>query len=139
MGTASLSGEQQVNGTTKPTNDASPSPNSTPTQPVPHIHHITPSAGPIFGGIEVSILGAGFPFHNACTFGGSTADTIWQTETGRLCVLPRNPTPGPVEVRFQEVPVMGDTQIFTYEDTREKDACVFLITTDESVSLIGVL
>jgi hypothetical protein len=93
------------------------------TQPVPHIFRITPLSGPIIGGIEVSVLGSGFSFHNACTFGGSIATTIWETETARLCILPPSQIPEQVAVSFRDVPVMGTTQTFTYVDTRENDAC----------------
>jgi hypothetical protein len=122
--TASLLGHQELDGTLSPTHGVPPSPNSAPTQPVPYIFHVTPSSGPICGGIDVGVLGSGFPLYHACTFGGSIATTKRETETYRVCILPCSLHPGPVEVSFQKVPVMGATQIFTYEDTREKDACV---------------
>jgi hypothetical protein len=122
-----LSRQPEDDGTLSPRNSVPPHPDSAPTQPVPHISHVTPSSGPMGGGIRVGILGSGFPLYHACTFGGSIAITERQTETDRVCILPSSPNPGPVEVRFQGVPVMGTTQIFTYEDTREKDACVLPI------------
>lgn len=112
--------------TSRLVHSASSLPNSAPVQLVPHIFRIIPPSGPISGCIEISVLGSGFPSHNACTFGGSIALTVWETETARLCILPGNHIPGPVRVSFQDVPDTQTTQTFTYVDTRENDACVCL-------------
>jgi len=104
-------------GTAEPTDPS-------PMLPVSNIEHITPPSGPICGGIEVSVIGSGFPHEHPCTFGGSVAATIRQTEILCLCLLPPSETPGPVKVLFEGVPSMGTTQTFTYLDTRENEACV---------------
>lgn len=124
--TPSLLRHQEVDGALSPTDSVllSPDSDSAPTQPVPYISHVTPSSGPICGGIDVGVIGSGFPLYHACTFGGSIATTKRETETDRVCILPSSPNPGRVEVSFHKVPLMGATQFFTYEDTREKDACV---------------
>ena len=124
----SLSGQEEDNGTLGATNSIPPSPDSdfALTQDAPRIFYVRPSSGPVAGGIEVSVLGSGFPTDEECTFGESTAVTCWQTETARLCVLPSSLNSGPVPVSFRGVPVMGATGVFIYEDTREKDTCVSL-------------
>jgi hypothetical protein len=53
-------------------------------KPVPNIEHITLRSGSICGGIEVSVIGSGFPNERPCTFGRFVAATIRQTEI--LCL-----------------------------------------------------
>lgn len=102
-------------------------PDSGSLQPVPNIKYITPSSGPICGGIEVSVIGSGFSDDCRCAFGGSIAATIQQTEILCLCILPPRETPGPVTVHFEGVSFMGATKTFTYIDTRENEAYVYSV------------
>ena len=102
-------------------NCAPPTADPVPEQPIPHISKVIPACGPTTGGLEISLHGTGFPFTHRFLFGETPAETTWLSENGCWCILPPRHTPGEVEVKVGEVPVMGTTQPFTYVDTREKD------------------
>ncbi|KAH7108411.1 hypothetical protein BKA62DRAFT_682105 [Auriculariales sp. MPI-PUGE-AT-0066] len=74
-------------------------------QDVPRIQRLVPATGPTYGGIEVTILGAGFSSAAlSVTFGGTPASstTKWSDNT-LVCMLPPRATPGPVHVSVQRL------------------------------------
>ena len=68
----------------------------------PMISQILPSAGPIAGGITVTILGTGFetggPTLPAISFGGRAAASVVGNSTELQCLLPSYPSSGAVDV-----------------------------------------
>lgn len=102
--------------------------------PLPKIHRLIPSAGPTYGGIEVTVLGANF--HPAmttlnCVFGGTVASYTqrWSDNT-LVCILPPRAAAGAVAVWFDGV-AKGDGDevrpcMFTYTDDSDRALYVFL-------------
>ncbi|KAF9529238.1 hypothetical protein CPB83DRAFT_852915 [Crepidotus variabilis] len=93
---------------------------------LPVIHRLIPSAGPTYGGIEVTILGANF--HTLvqlnCMFGdvAATATQRWSDNT-LVCILPPRAAPGVVPVWFDGFPKTDDnpmSPLFTYSDESDR-------------------
>ncbi|KAH9942518.1 uncharacterized protein BXZ73DRAFT_88063 [Epithele typhae] len=96
------------------------------TLPLPRIHRLIPAAGPTFGGIEVTVLGANF--HSSmplnCVF-GSTASTSTQrwSDNTLVCILPPSVVAGQVHVWFEGLPKEEDGTpacLFTYTDETDR-------------------
>lgn len=96
------------------------------TLPMPRIHRLIPAAGPTFGGIEITVLGANF--HSAmqlnCVFGStsSTSTQRWSDNT-LVCILPPSVAPGQVHVWFDGLPKEEDGTppcMFTYTDETDR-------------------
>ncbi|KAF8210590.1 hypothetical protein K438DRAFT_1809974 [Mycena galopus ATCC 62051] len=96
--------------------------------PTPTIHRLIPNSGPTHGGTEVTILGANFhpSLQLDCIFGGVVAGSTqrWSDNT-LVCILPPRPTPGVVEVWFNNFAKMNDssgpsTSLFTYSDDSDR-------------------
>lgn len=94
--------------------------------PLPKIHRLIPAAGPTYGGIEVTVLGANF--HPAvtlnCVFGDTVASSTqrWSDNT-LVCVLPPRASPGVVAVWFDGVQKDNDNSppcLFTYTDESDR-------------------
>ncbi|KAL1922909.1 uncharacterized protein VTP21DRAFT_9285 [Calcarisporiella thermophila] len=92
----------------------------TTTRPV--LRRVIPVEGPLFGGIEVSVLGTGFYEGLTVMFGDiPTLATQFWSSSALICVLPPSPTPGPVQVTFKESPVDEHEQepvYFVYKDEK---------------------
>ena len=94
--------------------------------PLPRIHRLIPAAGPTFGGIEVTVLGANFhpSMQLNCVFGStpSTSTQRWSDNT-LVCILPPSVTPGQVHVWFEGLPKEDDGTppcLFTYTDETDR-------------------
>ena len=105
-----------------PTPAAPPPPPTEPERPTPIINKVTPSEGPISGGIEVSIYGQGFAPGMDVMFGDriATATTYWG-EKALCCVLPPGQL-GPVAVAIapshgRKYPTpAGPPHVFRYQN-----------------------
>ncbi|KAI8147841.1 hypothetical protein BJV82DRAFT_308308 [Fennellomyces sp. T-0311] len=91
---------------------------------LPRLHRLIPSEGPIYGGSEVTVLGANFYEGLTCLFGENPAipTHCWSSNT-LLCILPPAPGAGPVVVSFKEHPLMlegQDVVLFTYFDESDR-------------------
>jgi hypothetical protein len=72
------------------------------TRGAPVIHKIIPNQGPKFGGVEVSLLGAGFSQGLEVWFGKQKAiTTTYWGDTSVVCLLPFSPVTGIVVVTFK--------------------------------------
>ena len=96
------------------------------TLPLPRIHRLIPSAGPTFGGIEVTVLGANFhpTMQLNCVFGSSpsTSTQRWSDNT-LVCILPPSVCAGQVPVWFEGLPKEEDSTppcLFTYTDETDR-------------------
>ncbi|TBU37339.1 hypothetical protein BD309DRAFT_629882 [Dichomitus squalens] len=94
--------------------------------PPPRIHRLIPAAGPTFGGIEVTVLGANFhpSVQLNCVFGStpSTSTQRWSDNT-LVCILPPSVSPGQVHVWFEGMPKEEDGTppcLFTYTDETDR-------------------
>ncbi|KAI1785757.1 hypothetical protein LXA43DRAFT_1036433 [Ganoderma leucocontextum] len=94
--------------------------------PLPRIHRLIPGAGPTFGGIEVTVLGANFhpSMQLNCVFGStsSTSTQRWSDNT-LVCILPPSVSPGQVHVWFEGLPKEDDGTppcLFTYTDETDR-------------------
>lgn len=105
--------------------------------PLPKIHRLIPAAGPTYGGIEVTVLGANF--HPAmtlnCVFGDAVASSTqrWSDNT-LVCLLPPRASPGVVAVWFDGVQKENDLSppsLFTYTDESDRALCVFFFCQPE--------
>ncbi|KAI9317294.1 hypothetical protein BX666DRAFT_1814251, partial [Dichotomocladium elegans] len=90
----------------------------------PKLHRLIPSEGPIYGGAEVTVLGANFYEGLTCMFGENPAmpTHCWSPNT-LLCILPPAASAGPVVVSFKEHPLMlegQDVVLFTYFDESDR-------------------
>jgi hypothetical protein len=101
--------------------------------PLPKIHRLIPAAGPTYGGIEVTVLGANF--HPAmtlsCVFGDVVASSTqrWSDNT-LVCLLPPRASPGVVAVWFDGVQKDNDNSppcLFTYTDESDRALYVFFL------------
>ncbi|KAK2033438.1 hypothetical protein LX32DRAFT_89309 [Colletotrichum zoysiae] len=101
-----------------------------PARPQPTIHKIIPNEGPKSGGIEVTILGAGFYQGLEVLFGDqkATTTTFWG-ESSLVCLLPPSPVSGAVLVTFKQsqtqagppFPALSkQNQMFKYVDDDEE-------------------
>ncbi|KAG8806748.1 SPT3 Dosage dependent suppressor of Ty-induced promoter mutations-like protein, partial [Serendipita sp. 399] len=107
--------------------------------PHPHITRAIPTAGPMTGGIEVTLLGSNFSRdalanayilfgNNAVVFGGNGGAQVY-SESAIICTLPPSAVAGPVEVKLLGVPrpepnslvLDPPTTIFTYTDEGDRD------------------
>lgn len=89
----------------------------------PQVDRLVPSQGPIYGGVEVTILGSGFYQGLTCFFGEHEAETIYWNPNTLVCVLPPNAHPGPVVVTFKSHSLVlegHDVPLFTYHDANEQ-------------------
>lgn len=91
---------------------------------LPKLHRLIPSEGPIYGGAEVTVLGANFYEGLTCMFGENPAmpTHCWSANT-LLCILPPAANAGPVVVSFKEHPLMlegQDVVLFTYFDESDR-------------------
>ncbi|KAI9263119.1 hypothetical protein BDA99DRAFT_58021 [Phascolomyces articulosus] len=91
---------------------------------LPRLHRLIPSEGPIYGGSEVTVLGANFYEGLTCLFGENPAvpTHCWSSNT-LLCILPPAASAGPVVVSFKEHPLMlegQDVVLFTYFDESDR-------------------
>jgi uncharacterized protein len=123
----------------EPLNSAPPPfmffPEPPPMAPVhqPRIHRLIPSAGPIIGGIEVTVLGSNFhpSLRLNCTFGGVMASSTqrWSDNT-LVCILPPRPTSGVVAVWFNGIQKDEDGTppcLFTYTDESDRALLVSIL------------
>lgn len=99
-------------------------PTTTLPLPTPTIHRLIPAVGPTHGGIEITILGAGFhpSLQLSVVFGGLKASVThrWSDNT-LVCVLPPRHSAGVVGVWFDGV--RNDTapvSLFTYTDESDR-------------------
>ncbi len=129
----------------EPLNSAPPPfmffPEPPPMAPVhqPRIHRLIPSAGPIIGGIEVTVLGSNFhpSLQLNCTFGGVMASSTqrWSDNTF-VCILPPRPTSGVVAVWFNGIQKDEDGTppcLFTYMDESDRALLVLFF---KSISFV---
>lgn len=89
----------------------------------PQVDRLVPSQGPIYGGVEVTVLGSGFYQGLTCFFGEHEAETIYWNPNTLVCVLPPNTHPGPVVVTFKSHSLVlegHDVPLFTYHDANEQ-------------------
>ena len=89
----------------------------------PQVDRLVPSQGPIYGGVEVTVLGSGFYQGLTCFFGDQEAETIYWNPNTLVCVLPPNTEPGPVVVTFKSHSLVlegQDVPLFTYHDANEQ-------------------
>ncbi|KAI7884183.1 hypothetical protein K492DRAFT_234909 [Lichtheimia hyalospora FSU 10163] len=89
----------------------------------PQVDRLVPSQGPIYGGVEVTVLGSGFYQGLTCFFGDHEAETIYWNPNTLVCVLPPNTQPGPVVVTFKSHSLVlegQDVPLFTYHDANEQ-------------------
>jgi hypothetical protein len=91
---------------------------------VPRLNRLIPSEGPLYGGIEVTVLGSGFYQGLVCLFGETPAlpTHCWSQNT-LVCILPPSTTAGTVVVSFKEHPLVVDGQdivLFTYYDESDR-------------------
>jgi hypothetical protein len=72
------------------------------TQALPVIHKIIPNEGPTYGGVEVTLLGAGFSQGLEAWFGNqkATTTTYWGGSS-LVCLLPSSPIAGDVVVMLK--------------------------------------
>ncbi|KID94450.1 Immunoglobulin E-set, partial [Metarhizium majus ARSEF 297] len=82
------------------------------TQALPVIHKIIPNEGPKFGGIEVTLLGAGFSQGLEAWFGEqkATTTTYWG-DSSLVCLLPSSPVAGNVVVTFKDQWVLESNHV----------------------------
>ncbi|KAH7320400.1 kinase-like domain-containing protein [Rhizoctonia solani] len=88
--------------------------------PIPRVKCITPQCGPIYGGIEVTLLGDNLLCAHECIFGDNTTKAEQQGER-LVCVLPPAVKAGTVPVRIggsENIPLRPweNEVVFTYED-----------------------
>eukprot|EP01105_Mastigella_eilhardi_P002399 TRINITY_DN1296_c2_g1_i2.p1 TRINITY_DN1296_c2_g1~~TRINITY_DN1296_c2_g1_i2.p1 ORF type:complete len:1242 (-),score=442.02 TRINITY_DN1296_c2_g1_i2:182-3478(-) len=88
------------------------------------IAKVIPNAGPMSGGIEVTILGSGFCAGQSVHFGPNVANNtqVWGPGT-LVCTLPPSAKEGPVLVSINGIDFTGkptDASIFTYVDDADK-------------------
>lgn len=94
--------------------------------PMPKMRRLIPGEGPMYGGVEITILGDGFYNGLTCLFGENPAiPTHYWSPTTLVCLLPPSPCPGPVVVSFKEHPLAGldgteGVQLFTYQDDSDR-------------------
>ncbi|KAG2180067.1 hypothetical protein INT43_003854, partial [Umbelopsis isabellina] len=91
---------------------------------VPQLNRLIPAEGPLYGGVEITVLGSGFYDGLTCLFGETPAlpTHCWSQNT-LVCVLPPATTPGTVVVSFKEHPLVVDGQdivLFTYYDESDR-------------------
>ncbi|CAO3696177.1 unnamed protein product [Umbelopsis ramanniana] len=91
---------------------------------VPQLNRLIPSEGPLYGGIEVTVLGSGFYEGLVCLFGETPAlpTHCWSQNT-LVCILPPATTAGTVVVSFKEHPLVVDGHdivLFTYYDESDR-------------------
>ncbi|CAM0139690.1 unnamed protein product [Umbelopsis sp. WA50703] len=91
---------------------------------VPQLNRLIPAEGPLYGGVEITVLGSGFYDGLTCLFGETPAlpTHCWSQNT-LVCILPPATTPGTVVVSFKEHPLVVDGQdivLFTYYDESDR-------------------
>lgn len=87
---------------------------------VPQVDRLIPTEGPVYGGMDVTLLGSGFYRGLTCLFGERPAMTTFYNANTLVCVLPPATHTGPVAVSFQEHPFMDQRNpIFTYKDASD--------------------
>lgn len=89
-----------------------------------HISRVIPAEGPVYGGVEITILGSGFYEGVTCLFGENPAmpTHCWSQNT-LVCILPPATSPGTVVVSLKEHPIVLDGQdvpLFTYFDESDR-------------------
>ena len=82
------------------------------TQALPIVHKIIPNEGPKFGGVEVTLLGAGFSRGLEAWFGEqkATTTTYWG-DSSLVCLLPSSPVAGNVVVTFKDQRVLESNHV----------------------------
>ncbi|CAL1707255.1 unnamed protein product [Somion occarium] len=94
--------------------------------PTPKIHRLIPSAGPTYGGIEVTILGANFhpAMQLSCVFGETVSSSTQRwSENTLVCLLPPSLSAGVVPVWFDGIAKEDDGSppcLFTYTDETDR-------------------
>lgn len=95
-------------------------------RPYPIIHKVIPGEGPCMGGIEVTILGAGFVQGADVYFGAVKAvTTTYWGESSLVCLLPHSPSAGLVNVAClqgqspQSISLVNGTGVFRYVNDTE--------------------
>ncbi|KAG2180768.1 hypothetical protein INT44_003775, partial [Umbelopsis vinacea] len=88
------------------------------------VNRVIPAEGPVYGGVEVTILGSGFYEGVTCLFGENPAmpTHCWSQNT-LVCILPPATNPGTVVVSLKEHPIVLDGQdvpLFTYFDESDR-------------------
>jgi hypothetical protein len=85
---------------------------------------LIPSAGPITGGIEITVLGSGFRpgVQYSVLFGGQSATfTQRWSDNALVCLLPAVASAGVVPVTFEGFDIDdSQTSLFTYLDDNER-------------------
>ncbi|KAI8140818.1 hypothetical protein BJV82DRAFT_519531 [Fennellomyces sp. T-0311] len=97
-------------------------PIDSPSSYAPRVDRLVPNNGPVYGGCEITILGANFRTGLTCLFGDRPAITLCWSPSTLVCVLPASTHPGPVVVSFKEHPLVvdgNDITLFTYYDTSD--------------------
>lgn len=93
------------------------------TPDIPQVDRLIPTEGPVYGGMDVTLLGSGFYRGLTCLFGERPATTTFWNANTLVCVLPPATHTGPVVVSFQEHPLVvegQDVPIFTYRDASDQ-------------------
>lgn len=85
---------------------------------------VTPSAGSLAGGVEVTLTGTGFTKGSTVTIGGNPATILDQTGTQITAVTPANPNQGSVNITVTDTatpPQQASLQgAFTYLDSQQQ-------------------
>lgn len=106
-----------------PSLPAQPQPQPQQPQPQPRVSRLVPAQGPIYGGVEITILGSNFYRGLTCLFGDRPATTLCWSPSTLVCVLPPAMQAGPVVVSFKEHPLLvegTDVTLFHYYDTNDQ-------------------
>lgn len=107
-----------------------------PSPPRPQIKKLVPNEGPVYGGIEITILGEGFSPELELEFGGTHGSSVrtqfWSANT-LVCILPPATRPGSCSVRM--VGVVNERQEGTSEGEgrREDPLFTYVENTDQKL------
>ncbi|KAK9763955.1 SPT3 Dosage dependent suppressor of Ty-induced promoter mutations-like protein [Basidiobolus ranarum] len=91
----------------------------------PRLSRVVPAEGPMYGGVEITVLGSDFHDGLTCLFGSTPANGThyWSSNT-LVCILPPSPSPGPVVVSFKEYQFDSACEdsvvLFTYIDETDR-------------------
>ncbi|ORX92689.1 hypothetical protein K493DRAFT_408729, partial [Basidiobolus meristosporus CBS 931.73] len=91
----------------------------------PRLSRVVPAEGPMYGGVEITVLGSDFHEGLTCLFGSTPANAThyWSSNT-LVCILPPSPSPGPVVVSFKEYQFDSSCEdsvvLFTYIDETDR-------------------
>ncbi|ORX91568.1 hypothetical protein K493DRAFT_49928 [Basidiobolus meristosporus CBS 931.73] len=91
----------------------------------PRLNRVVPAEGPMYGGVEVTVLGSDFYEGLTCLFGSTPANgTHYWSPNSLVCILPPSPSPGPAVVSFKEHQFDSTCEdgvvLFTYIDETDR-------------------